>query len=1211
MADIFPSRFGGGLRIGPGGGRPPSRGGGLPRVAPKPPQINMGAVAQARQQGPGMFTGLQHLFAPIEHAGPTLRKELPTPKQILLNKNEQRAKSIIADNNPQEFHKATPQIKKLITNPSPSLHIHLAADPFLQGQHQALMGQVGPEAQAISKAWGLDKLGKQTVNLRAGKWGPGTGVTASQAQDYQAKQQMQAEKPSTMGFGAIPALGPVGGFLQRFGTEAAQTGKGLGPGIYDVAKHAALGGVELGQKIATATGQHPGGSQVTGQGQYFENLGKAQLGSWKKDFTTTRFWDEPFNFAMDVLPFASGGASAALKAGDISALADAARAGDISATQAALQGAKVLNPLRPHGIERRLGAVAPDKHFDATGLDNLGRDKGDYVTGYHPRMPIWANEKNPGKSIFGPPGLGHADIGEGRGMTQASAWIDPDTGRVGGVNLHGKGGGRTPETELALTKRLKDLANEKLGEARSDPYAVQLPAAKSAIGALLQTKVLDPATVRAVERGAAPTFRAMGKQFKMPSATGILQGRYGKLIRRDLEMRQQMYRGQSEVELARQYGLPGPYGPSKEIPNADLRDQLHPGEIQKLAYGKGAAKVHAEEWHNLYNGLPGPNQHIMDNIDNYVAIKKPPPREEILKNSGAYSSEPGIARQWDRTVVKNTENETAASKIRANPDDYAYMPKRVWEQLRFKDPNLGMVQKPIQGIDNITQIVRSGRFMHPGYIAWALQNGILHLSQAGMYAFRNARQIHTDWARLSDTDKALFDNSVGAGHYGGGITRATSGSEATLLGGKRLETVRPIKWYKGKTQQAARFWHTVDDAPFRRMSLIHELNRQGYHTTEDWSNLMHTDPGKFRAIARQSQREAIDYSEMSPAERASMQKLFTAWGWTRGATSYTGRFPFQHPIQAGVASQVGQQGEKTVQDYWSKQGGVAPSWLAGYLPMGGGKLLESGLINPAETAASLLEEIPGATKGQTESLASMEAPGPAAILEGYTGLTKYGQHLRGNQRLTQPLADLASRFEPYAALKSALSAKKGGGTFKEGLVPGLERYAGIPMSTLTDPKKTAALGMKDYEQALSMPDEIRFRHDYSVQQLPQQLQEYQRQNGYPLDSGSLAKLRHDFDAVETRDLFQSKYASDHGANSFKSLPGLSKAQAGIQFMLANKYVSQATANSWKAQLAQVQNDTEANYAANTIWASHQIGQAANAWKKIVKQMQPQTLTPAR
>ena len=1193
---------------------------GVPHIhlgSPAPP-INMGAVAQARtRQQPGMMGGLGSLFAPLQHLGPALHQALPSPSQVKLNKNEQRAKSIITDNNPQEFHNASKQVQNLITNPSPSLHLHLAVDPFLQGQHQALLGQVGPEAQALNKAWGIDKFNKQAKNLAAGKWGPGTGVTASQAQDYYTRQQQ--EKASQRGFGAIeqggvsamglPVIGPVLGKAQQIGTEAAAAGVGLGPQLYDLAKHAGLAGARLGQQTSRAMGMKPGGTPIPSQEPYFATVGKGFLHSYGETINhPLRQWQEdPFGLITNVLPVASGGASLALKGGSIADILSAARAGEMTPTEATMAVAKRLT--EPHGVRRFMGTGPADKHFNLSGFDSMKYDKGMYADNHFPRMPIYAHTKNPEKSLFGPPGLGHSDMPEGKGMLQASGIRDPQTGQVVKINLHGKGGGLTPDAEKALSDKLMKLANEKLGEAnRTDPYAVMPPTAKSALGALIQTRILDPYTVKALMKGVKPTFRAMGRDVEIPNPlTGLAQGRYGKFIRRDLEMKTQMERGAAEVRLAREAGLKGPYPDTAQIPNVDIRNQPHPGEIQRLAYGQGSAKVHADEWHNLYEGGMGWNPHIENNLQDYVAIKKPPPKEDILKNAKAYNSEANISRQWDKTIVQNTHDATAAEQVREAPNEYAFMPKRTWNQMRMKDPSLGMLQKPVNTMDNVTQLVRAGRFLHPGYIAWALQNGILHLSQAGMHVVRNALWVKNEYSKFSATDKALYDNAVGAGHFGGGIARASAGSETTHLGPVKLE--QAIPGAKGFTQKAAKFWHAVDDAPFRRMSLAHELHREGYTTADQVSNLMHNDPAKFRSIARQAQREAIDYSEMSPMERATVQKMFTAWGWTRGATTYTGRFAFQHPIQFGIASQLGQQGHQAVADYYMKHGGgLPPQWLEGYLPMGKGDspwLGEGGVINPAQTAGELLQMLPAATKGQTESLAGMESPGLGAGLEALTGLTKYGQQLKGNQRLTQPILDLISRFEPYAVGKSLFESKKGGGTFKQGLLPAALQEFGVPVSHLRSAKETGALGVKDFEQMLAKPDEINFRYNRALEQMPQQA----KQLG--ISGNQLSSWRHDLEMVKERDTWQYHYAQAHGANSIRSLPPKNRAEAAVQFLHQYKYISSAEALADQHLINTSTDDTTLTALATAWWDSSGIGAVSNAYKDAVKNTAPPTLTPGR
>jgi len=323
------------------------------------------------------------------------------------------------------------------------------------------------------------------------------------------------------------------------------------------------------------------------------------------------------------------------------------------------------------------------------------------------------------------------------------------------------------------------------------------------------------------------------------------------------------------------------------------------------------------------------------------------------------------------------------------------------------------------------------------------------------------------------------------------------------------------------------------------------------------------------------------------------------------------RFPFQHPAQAAVGMELAREGRKRVDEYYAGHNGMVPEWLSGYAPYGGGRLFETGLLNPGETLGSLVQSIPGLTKGQTESLSSQESPAFGMLQELISGQSRYGQAYRGNERITGPLGELAGRFGPYSTLKSLTTSKKGGGTFQQGVIPGLKQFFSIPTTKLNNPSQTAALGMKDYEQALSMPDEIKFRHDYSLQQLPRELKHYARVNGSPLDNNSLSMLRHDIDNVETRDMYQTHFAGAHGARSFKSLPAIDKAKAGIAFNLQYKYFTPQQAQEYSAALGTVHNESDMTKAADMIWRANDIGKAATKWKAMVKQMQANPVLASR
>jgi hypothetical protein len=641
----------------------------------------------------------------------------------------------------------------------------------------------------------------------------------------------------------------------------------------------------------------------------------------------------------------------------------------------------------------------------------------------------------------------------------------------------------------------------------------------------------------------------------------------------------------------------GKVGRSREAviwnPEEALHDgppQLSAGEAQKRAYAIGAAKTHMDVWKSLHDGGAGYAESFAHDPHGYVAIRKPP---DEVKWKG-YSSEAAIGKKFADMV------ETDPAKVTADPHAFTFIPRGTWQRMKLFQPGTGPLAKTADVIDRGTQMIRIGRFLHPGYAAWAAQNGILHLTQAGMFGFRNAWQLRNEFPRMTDEEKAVFDNAVGAGHFGGGIARASAGSETSK--------------FSGLSKSLAGFWHKVDDRYWRRMSLIHELNHQGYHSAEDWANLMRTDNPEFRKIGRLSQKEAIDYSEMSPSERATFQKMFTAWGWTRGASTYTMRYPLQHPVQFQALAQVAKQGEKQVNNFYSGKNGMAPSWLRGYLPLGHGNapfMLGGSTINPGETFGNLLAEIPGATKGQTESLAQEEAPVPASLQEMLTGMTRYGQALKGNKRIEQPLTDLAHRFTPYSTIQNLLANKKGGGTFAQGPEAAAAQFLGAPLEKLNNAKQVAALGMKDYEQSLSTPDEINFRYHTSVQRLAGEAQLFHSRTGSQLTPALMGKIKGDLDAVHTRDLFQYQYAQAHGSKSYRSLPPINKIQGAIQFMTEHKYISTAEASQVLATASKIKDDTAIESLANELWSDTGIGDVANQWKSSMKDLQKPTLTPAR
>ena len=738
---------------------------------------------------------------------------------------------------------------------------------------------------------------------------------------------------------------------------------------------------------------------------------------------------------------------------------------------------------------------------------------------------------------------------------------------------------------------------------------LQPPAFKSSLGGYWHTKAWDPLMEHAIEARAAGNegVNFLGKNIPFSpqvsaKMSSFAERHMGKLLRRDVEIRTQMERGGMEAKLVEQAAKEGKLMPPPKGIKGRIGRAFHPdpaiANAQAEAYATHAATSHANLWKSLWDGGASPKV-FEKNPDAYVGVRKPP-TSWTQKDMAKYSSERQIFHQWNRTV------ETDPAKLAADPEAYQFIPKAMWKRLRPGERSYGdPVVKGMNMIDAGNQAIRTGRFIHPGYAAWGLQNAVFHLSQAGMHVFRNIYQYRNEVPKFTAEDRAKFLNSVGAGHFGGGIARATGGGEES--------------YFRGATKGLAGMWHSVDDKVPRTLSLIHELNRMGYHNAEDWSKLMKENPVKFRSIAQKAQHQAIDYAEMSPTERATMQKLFTAYGWTRGASTYTARFALEHPVQASVLAELSREGAKQRDAFWSKQGGMVPEWLRSSMPLDINSkhpgLLATGDINPGETFGQALGAL-GLLPGPSGSASEQLGPAAQGLFELGTGRDSFGNQIRGGitGRAAQAMSDTLKRFTPYSYLNMLTGAKKGGGTFQEGALPFALSELGVPYKQLRDPKTTAALGMKDWEQSLTKPDEIKFRYQQALKQFPQELSLYAKKNGTPLDRGTIAKIKGDFEAVQQRDLWQYNYAQSKGANSFRALPAIDKATAGIKFMVDHKYMHPsdvASAMQGIQEAKRMGSEAEMNTIASEIWGSYPIGQIANTWKSTMKAMQPVPLQPAR
>jgi hypothetical protein len=688
------------------------------------------------------------------------------------------------------------------------------------------------------------------------------------------------------------------------------------------------------------------------------------------------------------------------------------------------------------------------------------------------------------------------------------------------------------------------------------------PAYKSALGGLLQKHVFDPITEQRINAAqTAPIQKAVegvGKEIHVDGLGNMFtrSAKYGREVRRE------------QTRLVQQYaGAAAAKGAGKAT--------------QAVAEGR----AHLQLWHELWGAAPPHAESYALDPERYVGIKAPP---DGAVSSKGYATESGVANRYKAMV----ENDPA--KIAANPDAYRFVPKDVWKSMQPYAPPTGTAAKVISGVNNVSQLVRLGRFLHPGYAAWAVQNGILHASQAGMFAFRNAWQLRNEYPRLGATAQQVFDRLAGTG-----VAHATEGE-----GSGKLFTAG---------QKLGKFWHKVDDSYWRKMSMIHELNHAGYHTAEDWTKLMRENPQRFRTIANRSGKEAIEYvNEMTPAERQTLQKTMTAYGWTRGATSWSGRFAWQHPVQARLVAEAGREGKNQVEQFYAGHNGMAPDWLRGYLPLSAHNspwMLSGMTVNPFGTPGQLLGEA-GLTPGSASNFTAEEAPALQDLSEAVTGMDRYGKAIPGGfgGRVGKALSDMVGRFEPAAAFKS-ITGGRTSGTFLGGPKQGLADYLGTGLVQLNNATKTAALGEKDYEQALSKPDEITFRMQHTLQQLPSEFAQYAAKVGSPPPPNLVGRIKGDLEMVQQRDLYQYHYASVHGAKSWKGLPPINKLQGTFAFIEQHKLIPQHMVGEMMTAARGLTNDKEIDAYVRALWAGTGIGSASNAWKRTMKSITPATLSP--
>jgi len=628
-----------------------------------------------------------------------------------------------------------------------------------------------------------------------------------------------------------------------------------------------------------------------------------------------------------------------------------------------------------------------------------------------------------------------------------------------------------------------------------------------------------------------------------------------------------------------------------------------PKEFDHISSSRGYT---AQEYHHdLWNaGTKGDKWTAMSHAledGELMAMKEPPNTFDL--NPEKWNNEAKVSGYFQKMFMHPKD----FKKVRESPEKYRFLPTNLVKGAAPYGVQIenGVVKvsdrvRVLDSLDKLTQVIRSGRFIHPGYAQNSIQNRALHISQAGPWAFRNAYWYHHRFPEIV--------SKYGREDVAGGLEELSGAGRAQAVAGE-ITGDRSI--FGRLRASGEKFWHNVDDRAVRMQMLYHELAHAGYNKNKDiidlWDRYMAGDPEAARDLtptAWGGRREAVDYGEMTPTERKYLKKLFIAYGWARGASTYSARFPFQHPVQAHIAQEIGQEGHHKVDEFFKNAGGMIPDWLEGIAPIGRNKTspwaAETSWLVPQATPAEYIKAI----AGRDPSLVSELGPGPLLALEAVTGRTKYGQQLHGAQYITDPLKEAAYRFRPLGAAQP-LWERKPTSTIIGGPKTAAMRFLGIPAEQIRDVQHTADVGRQLYRQGLSHHDQIDFDRRYAFEQLPNQVRQIQRK-GVRIDDHLLSQVKGDIDAIHDLKQFQLAHSGDYG--SFKKLPPIKQVEVNIDY--ARKYhgMSDQMANSYKAYADEMTSDADLRGLASDIISNYAVGDTLSMWKSILKETAPPKLT---
>lgn len=157
------------------------------------------------------------------------------------------------------------------------------------------------------------------------------------------------------------------------------------------------------------------------------------------------------------------------------------------------------------------------------------------------------------------------------------------------------------------------------------------------------------------------------------------------------------------------------------------------------------------------------------------------------------------------------------------------------------------------------------------------------------------------------------------------------------LMGKGFTTVLEFRSLGKPSSVFSDFANMLVDRVPRRAAWIHEARRLNYKTGDDIAGLLAAAKGGNQEaiddvmfITQQAKHEIVDFDNMSHIERDLISRMIFVYPWFRGATAYTVKLPFNHPVQAAAYAALYERQQSMAQETV----GDRPGYMDLFIPLG-------------------------------------------------------------------------------------------------------------------------------------------------------------------------------------------------------------------------------------------------------------------------------------